>query len=122
MDKETDAFVYTRTPTPGEAIIITAVPSKEEKVEEMRARWAAHNEVGTKCFNMDGKGLPVVVGLDAVKDLRMEMDPELWEQMHEEWSYKIYSPFLSATVTEKEDPENVLLSLNSAGRIRPKRK
>ena len=41
LDEETDAFVYTSTPTPGEANIITAVPSKEEKVDEMRDRWAA---------------------------------------------------------------------------------
>ena len=41
LDEATDAFVYTSTPTPGEANIITAVPSKEEKVDEMRDRWAA---------------------------------------------------------------------------------
>ena len=76
--------------------------------------------MGTKIFNMDGKGIPVVGGLDAVIDLRMEMDPEVWEKMHKERSYKIYSSFLSATATAKDDPENVLLSLNSAGRIRPK--
>ena len=38
FDKETDAFVYTSTPTTGEANIIMAVPYKEEKVDEMRDR------------------------------------------------------------------------------------
>ena len=120
LDEATDAFVYTSTPTPGEANVITAVPTKEEKLEEMRARWSAQNDMGTKFFNMDGKGIPVEGGLDAVVDLRMEMDPEVREQMREERSYKIYSPFLGANVTAKDDPENVLLSMNSPGRIRPK--
>ena len=120
LDEATDAFVYTSTPTPGEANVITAVPTEEEKVEEMRASWSAQNEMGTNFFNMDGKGMPVAGGFEAVVDLRMEMDPEVREQMREERSYKIYSPFLGANVTAKDDPENVLLSMNSPGRIRPK--
>ena len=58
------------------------MPSEEEKVEEIPARLTAHNEMGTKFFNMDGKVIPVVGGIDAVINLCMEMDPEVWDQMH----------------------------------------
>jgi len=119
FDDTTKTFVYTSTPSPGTKNIMTLLP-EIETVEEMRARLVAQNEMGTMFFDMDGDGLPVEGGFDDIVDLRMEVDPLLWEQMYEDQSYEIYSSFISATVTEMDNEDLVLLNLPSPGRFRPK--
>mmetsp|Transcript_45226 Transcript_45226/g.110175 ORF Transcript_45226/g.110175 Transcript_45226/m.110175 type:complete len:983 (+) Transcript_45226:54-3002(+) len=120
-DEEAGTYVYTSTPTPGETNVITLLP-EPETVEEMRARLAAQNDMGTEFFNMDAEGKPLVdgSGLDEIVDLRMEMDPGVWDQMYQDRSYEVYSPFTSVTVTVYDDPGEVLLNLTGIGRMRPK--
>mmetsp|Transcript_37688 Transcript_37688/g.82134 ORF Transcript_37688/g.82134 Transcript_37688/m.82134 type:complete len:838 (-) Transcript_37688:126-2639(-) len=120
-DESSEEFVYTSTPTPGEENEITPLP-EPETVEEMRARLIAQNDMGTAFFNMDADGKPLTEGegYDDIVDLRMEMDPAVWEQMYQDRSYEVYSRFLSATVTEYDNPDALLLNMTSAGRLRPK--
>ena len=113
-------YVYTATPTPGAANVITQLPAPET-VAQLKARLTAQNELGTKFFDMDSGGLPVDGGFPAVVDLRLVMNPDIKRSLtNDERGYEIYFPFDSATVTALEDPSNVLLTLDSAGRIRAK--
>lgn len=115
-----DSYIYTTSPTPGDKNSINPLPNPKT-LEEMRARLQGQNEMGAAFFNMDDNGRPLSEGgFGDIVDLRMTMDPELWDKMYDERSYEVYTPFDTVTVTKYDDPSDVLLELSNAGRFRPK--
>ena len=74
--------------------------------------------MGANFFNAGTSGLPVEGGYDEVVDLRINMDPQVWQQMYEERSYEVYYNFDNATISSMNG--TVLANLTSPGRLRPK--
>ena len=119
-DATSNSYIYTMSPTPGDENSINPLPDPET-LEEMRMRLQEQNEMGTAFFNMDRNGRPLLEGgFDDIVDLRMTMDPDLWDKMYDERSYEIYTQFQNATVTTYNDPSDILLNLPDEGRLRPK--
>ena len=121
--------MYTSTATPGEPNIITLLPDLATVRQEQRAQLIAQNAEGSAFFNMDGSGKELTdgSGFAAVVDLRMVVDPIVWQSMHDERSYQLFRPFESITVSTTEQrtqngttTTKVLTSLTSPGRFRPK--
>lgn len=117
-DATLQSYVYTTTPTPGFENEITPLSEPSETVEQLRARLVAQNDLGMQFFNMDTNGLVIEGGYDEVVDLRIYMNPQLWQQMYEERSYEVYQNFDNATISSTNG--TVLLNLTSPGRMRPK--
>ncbi|CAB9516486.1 spore coat protein CotH [Seminavis robusta] len=69
---------------------------------------------------MDDRGLSVPDGMDTVLDLRLVMVEDDYSYLLQNASYEVYRPFQSATVTVRDKPDQVVLALNSPGRVRPK--
>ena len=109
-DEASKTFVYTSTPTPGDKNIITLLP-EPETIDDIRERLIAQNKLGAEFFDMDDDGLPTKGGFDDIIDLRMEVDPMVWDQMYEHQGFETYSDFISATVTKIDDENNVLLKI-----------
>ena len=119
-DTTSGSYIYTTSPTPGDENAINPLPVPET-VEEMRVRLQDQNKLGMSFFNMDDSGRPLSEGgFDEMVDMRMTMDPELWDKMYDERSYELYTTFDHATITKYDDPSDVLLELPDAGRLRPK--
>ena len=116
-EESTGSYLYTRTPTPGEANVVTAPLTPEE----VQSQLVAQNEVGTQFFNMDLYGMPVDGGMPDVLDLHVTVDDvSLAKLTGPERAYETYSPFEGAVLTAMDDKSNVLANMTSSGRIRPK--
>jgi hypothetical protein len=98
-------YLYTATPTPGEANIISTPPSREESL-------IAKLEAGEDFFDMDGSFGQVV-------DIHMTMEEEgrVVLQDHPEWQE--WAPFVELSITDSTDNSTVLAS-SGTGEIRVK--
>jgi Lamin Tail Domain/CotH kinase protein len=112
-------YMYTSTPTPGSANILT--PILNETVEQIKERLSLQNSLGTQFFGMDDNGLPVADRLDEVLDLHLTMEQADYDYLIQNASFQLYSPFNSVRVTRNNSGvEEELLVLNSPGRLRSK--
>jgi CotH kinase protein/Lamin Tail Domain len=124
---QSSSYIYTKTPTPGSANILTPIIMNDENNEtttaQLKQRLKLQNALGTQFFGMDDIGLPVPDRLDDVLDLHLSMEQADYEYLMQNASFQLYSPFTSARVTRNNsntDVQEDLLVLNSPGRIRTK--
>jgi hypothetical protein len=98
-------YLYTATPTPGEANIISAPPSREESL-------IAKLEAGEDFFDMNGSFGQVV-------DIHVTLEEEgrAVLQDHPEWQE--WAPFVELSITDSTDNSTVLAS-SGTGEIRVK--
>lgn len=110
------SYIYTTTPTPGAANVLT--PIVVETADQIKARLAAQNDLGTRFFGMDGRGFPVADAFDDVLDLFITMEEADYDYLLKNQSYEVYSPFTSARLATKAN--ETLQMLTNPGRIRPR--
>lgn len=120
LNPATNTFEYTSTPTPRTENIITAIPTEEELLANLRAQLKAQNEMGTNFFGMDARGYPVQdEGFPVILDLHVSMTPENFETLTQNATWEVYRPFENATLKNPDTGEE-LWSRTLPGRIRTK--
>jgi len=117
-DSSTNTWNFTSTPTPGADNSITKVLPLEVRNALFKRALIEQNQLGTAFFNMDDRGLPVKNGFDTVLYLSFQMEENDYAYMIQNTHYELYRPFQSMKFTTTKG--DVIASLNTAGRIRPK--